>query len=451
MMGLGGMISRVRARLGDLWWFTLLLFFAQRFSDVINMVVGLWLVPKYVPQQELGAVMPLTQYSSFLAIPLTIVAIPFIKYLGVFAAKGEMGRVKAFLRDVFIGTLAMGVVTFFIAWLTIPFFFTRLRVATGSLGLIVVGMSLIGAVANIFQSAVQGLKLFSMTVWFNLLIAPVRLVTMLVTMPFRAISGYFVGQGASQCVPVIGGLWQLHKRLKGVRAEPYWSEYGGEILRYTFPNAIGAVLSVICLSMETLVIRRCLTDFESAGYYMISTFASIATYLGSAFVVFLFPLVANGAAKGTESLKILRQSLWGTLGAGFVTALLLLVSGSWILGLTAHWKVYESLTTEMFLLTVYQTVTVACTCLSTYEVAQCRFRFIWYTSIICFIRAAGLYAVTGYSFFRGFLPDAWIDAIVQFNPCRLSFVLLFQLVFSVLCFVCMFYDVFYTRRRVVNA
>ena len=46
MRGLRELLSRIHAKLGDLWWYTILLFIAQRFGDVINMFVGLWIVPK---------------------------------------------------------------------------------------------------------------------------------------------------------------------------------------------------------------------------------------------------------------------------------------------------------------------------------------------------------------------------------------------------------------------
>ena len=51
-------LHRIHERCGDLWWYAMLLFVAQRFGDVRNMFVGMWLVPKYVPQEELGAVLP---------------------------------------------------------------------------------------------------------------------------------------------------------------------------------------------------------------------------------------------------------------------------------------------------------------------------------------------------------------------------------------------------------
>ena len=105
-------LHRIHARVGDLWWYTALLFVAQRCGDVINMFVGMWLVPRYVPQEELGAVLPLTQFVSLVGLPLGVIAIPFMKYLNLYAEKGEYGKVKALLRDAFIWTGGLAVVTF---------------------------------------------------------------------------------------------------------------------------------------------------------------------------------------------------------------------------------------------------------------------------------------------------------------------------------------------------
>jgi hypothetical protein len=77
-------LHRIHARCGDLWWYAMLLFVAQRFGDVINMFVGMWLVPKYVPQEELGAVLPLMSFVGFIGLPLALITIPFLKFITVF-------------------------------------------------------------------------------------------------------------------------------------------------------------------------------------------------------------------------------------------------------------------------------------------------------------------------------------------------------------------------------
>ena len=40
------LLQRLHARLGDFWWYSLMLFLAMRAADGLNVFVGLWLVPK---------------------------------------------------------------------------------------------------------------------------------------------------------------------------------------------------------------------------------------------------------------------------------------------------------------------------------------------------------------------------------------------------------------------
>ena len=70
-------LDHIHARVGDLWWYSAMIFLACRSGDAIQAFIGLWLVPKYVGPQELGAVLPLQQLTSFLTVPLAIVAVVF--------------------------------------------------------------------------------------------------------------------------------------------------------------------------------------------------------------------------------------------------------------------------------------------------------------------------------------------------------------------------------------
>lgn len=436
-------LSRIHARLGDLWWYTILLFVAQRIGDVINLFVGLWLVPKYVPQQELGAVLPLTQLVSFIGLPLGILAIPFMKFLGIYAERGEYGKVKSLLRDVFVGTGLLAGVTLLMAWLVFPFFFERCRIATGSLGLLIVLSSLIGSMATIFGNAVQGLKLYRATVWFNLLTAPVRLGVMVIAMPFRALSGYFAGQVASSSVPVVGALWALRKNLgRTVRAIPYLREDWGAMLRYTWPIAVWLTVGMISSTVDHLVMRHRLPDFESAGYYVITRFTDIASYFGNAFIVFLFPMVAQMKAKGRESKKILLQSVGGTAVGGTLVGLVLLFMGAWILELNALWSSYSSLSGFMLPICMMNAILLSCNCVLTYEMAQGRFRFLWYAVPVQGIKCLFLYAATGITFFDGILPEAIIAWVQMWEPCRLSFWISTLFVTQVIFFLLLMADVF---------
>ena len=441
-------LESIHAKLGDLWWYTLLLFVAQRFGDVINMFVGLWLVPKYVPQEELGAVLPLAQAVSVIGLPLGILAIPFMKFLDVYNSRGEDGKVKSLLRDVFIGTGVLSLVTLLLAWLVLPFFFERMRVATGMLGVLVVLGSLLTAVATIFGNAVQGLKLYGTTVWFNLLGAPLRLGTMLVMMPFRALSGYFAGQCAPPAVSIVGSIWALRKRMgRAVKALSYWRDDHVAIIRYALPIAVWTIAGSLTCTIESLVIRHRLSDFESAGYYVITRFTDIASYLGSSFIVFLFPMVAGLSAADSRSRRILVHSLLGTAGGGLLVGFVLQFFGDWLLGLSPLWAPYRSLANMMLPICVLNVMSLSCSCFATYEMAQGRFGFFCYVLPLVLLKSAFLYALTGFDFFSGFLPSRWLDVVHAWNPCRLSFVVYFLIGAHVVVIACIvLFEI--VRRRV---
>ena len=419
-----GVMRKCRERLGDLWWYTLMLFVAQRFGDVINMFVGLWLVPKYVPQNELGAVLPLTQFVSFIGLPLAVLATPFSKFLLDYGSRGEYGKIKSLLRDVFVCTGCLAVVTFLFALVCLPFLFARMRVPVGSLGVLIVAISILSSISGIFTSAVQGLKLYSSTVLINVLAAPLRLALMLVFMPFRPLSGYFVGQGAGPGVCIVGALWVLRNYFRrAVKAVPYLKEDGRAMLRYVVPFLVLTVFSNLFTTVDMLVIRHRLSDFESAGYYLISRFTDISSYIGSAFIVFLFPMVAGNDAGSHDGRRTLLHSVVGTVVSGVLVAALLGLFGEWLLGLTEAWRPYQSMHVYMPTICCLNILMMTCSCYMTYETAQGRFGFLKWFLPISGLKMLFLYAMTGYTFFSGMLPESVIEHIAAFNPCRLSFVL----------------------------
>ena len=426
-------IQRLRARCGELWWYTILLFVAQRFGDAINMFVGLWLVPRYVTQDELGAVLPLTQAVNFIALPLAVISIPFMKFITVFTDRGEDGKAKAFVRDVFLAVGAMAVVSFAIAYFALPLIFERIKVTSGSLGILVVAIAVLGASSSIFGYAVQGFRMYSATIWIQVLQAPLRLILVLVAMPFRALSGYMVGQASGPIVQIATALVAFRRRFgRAVRPAPYWQAYGRAICRYTLPFAIWTVVGTVAASLDTLVIRHRLPEVESAGYYMLTRFTEIASYLGLAVTGFLFPMVASRAATDATALRLLRQSIVGAvLGGGAVVALLS-AFGRPLLGLLPEWSAYAPLAGLFPVIGVTTVLVAVMTCLVTYETAQGRFGFLWWAAPVCAAKSVLLYAVTSYPYFEGKIPAglyAFVDALA---PRSLKFAAIYLLVSQIL-------------------
>lgn len=438
MMSLSHIRSRIKTRLGDLWWYTLILLCAQRLGDVINAFVGLWLVPKYVSPAELGAVLPLTQVGSVLGLPLTILLIPFTKFLNTYATRGEYGKVKRLLCDMFVLSIILFAGTLVYARFFMPLVFTRMRVAEGSLGLLIVASGVISIVSTGFGNALQALKQFRLIAITSLLAAPLRLITMLVFMPFRAISGYFLGQSAPSALAIVVSLFGLRQKLgRQVRSEPYWLVDWRSIIRYTLPVAVYVVTGAIQVMVETFVIRHRLPDMDSAGYYVISRFAEIGAYTGMTFAFVLFPLAMENNEQGERSHRLLWQSMGGTLGSGLLLAAIFHFSGRWLLGQSSAWRDYVPYAPQMTVLTVIIVVRVASACFVNFEMACGRFGFVSYFILMSGIESVLLYGLTGYGFFEGLLPSGWIVWMASMRAARLDFLLQVMLWFSMCTFVCL--------------
>ena len=429
--------NKIKSWMGPLWWYTAILFIVQRFGDFINVFVGLWLVPKYVPQSELGAVLPLAQVGSVLGLPLTILLIPFTKFLNTYATRGEFGKVKRLLRDVFLLSAVLFVGTLVYARFFMPLVFTRMRVAEGSLGLLIVAAGVINSVSSVFSTALLALKRFRLIGIMSLLGAPIRLIAMLVFMPFRALSGYFVGQSAPSVFAIIASFFGLRQMLgRQVKSESYWSKDWVPIIRYTISVAVLVLTGAIQVMVETFVIRHRLPDMDSAGYYVISRFAEIGAYTGMTLIVVLFPLAVEKHEQGERSHRLLWQSMGGTLGSGLCLAAVFHFSGRWLLGLSPAWADYVPYAPQMVLLTVIIVVRVACACFVNFEMACGRFGFVGYCILISGAESMLLYGLTGYGFFEGLLPSRWIDWMVSMQASRLDFLLQVMLWFSMVTFAC---------------
>ena len=97
-------VLAVKKRLGSLWWHSLLMFGFSGMGHVMSLYIGAFLVPDVMARDSLGAVLPLTRLSGFLGVPLGIIVSVGLKYVTMFAARGEEGKVKAFC-DLIFGNL----------------------------------------------------------------------------------------------------------------------------------------------------------------------------------------------------------------------------------------------------------------------------------------------------------------------------------------------------------
>ena len=392
-----------------------MLFVACRAADLLNAFVGLWLVPKYVDPSELGAVLPLTQFANFLAIPAAAFANAFRNEVSRLSVGKEFGKLKTLMRGVFIATAIFLFLAIVVARFTMPLLLERIRIVEGSLGFVIIAASFVGAVSPIYTNALQALKKFREQSIINVISAPVRLIAMLVAMPFRAITGYFVGQAATPAFNIIATTFSLKKEFSA-KAEPYWNkETIKELLRLFVIFAISGIIGGFYLLVESTVLRQRLPDLDSAGYYMASRFSEISTYLYAALSAVLFPIAADLAKDSKAHRLLVAKSIIGNFIFCAIIGGIFCLFGRKILSFLPHGDQFAEYWWAIPWLVAVSSICAIQWLYTTAEVATGRFGFLKWLLPIDLAYPLLLLLVTGYGYFSSILPTSWISFLDAHN------------------------------------
>ena len=414
------MLKRLHDRLGDFWWYSLMLFIACRAADLLNAFVGLWLVPKYVDPSELGAVMPLTQFANFLAIPIAAFANTFRNELTRLSIGKEFGKLKTLMRGVFVATAIFLFLAIVVARFTLPAFLERIRIVEGSLGIVIIAASFVGAVAPIYTNALQALKKFKAQSIINIVGAPVRLLAMLVAMPFRALTGFFVGQAATPAFTMAASVISLRKEFSA-KAEPYWThetfkKFSALLAIFLASGIVGGINGLV----ESTIIRQRLPDLDSAGYYMATRFSEIATYLSATLSFTIFPFAANAAASGRDIRPMILKASAASIIFCLIVATPFIFFGQTILSVLPHGDKYAAYWWAIPWIIGITAISSVIGLYATAQISANNFEYLkWYLPLdiaypVC------LLLITGHGNFSGFIPATWTDFLTEHNIYSLS-------------------------------
>ena len=392
-----------------------MIFVACRAADLLNAFVGLWLVPKYVDPSELGAVLPLSNFANFLAIPITAFACAFRNEVSRLSVGKEFGKLKTLMRGVFIAAAIFLFLAIVVARFTMPLLLERIRIVEGSLGLVIIAASFIGNILPIYANALQALKKFREQSLINIIGAPVRLITMLVAMPFRAITGYFVGQASVPAFNIAASIFSLRKEFTA-NAEPYWSKETfkkfSSLLAIFLAN--GITCGIYCL-VESTVLRQRLPDMDSAGYYMASRFSEIATYLASALSIILFPVAADLMDKHAKRQRLVLKALLANFTFCAIIGIVLYAVGRPILSVLPHGDNYATYWWAIPWLIAITAIGSVQWLFTTAEMAAGRFRYMKWLLPIELSYSALLILFTGYGYYSHLLPTEFAEFISAHN------------------------------------
>ena len=352
-----------------------MMFLALRAGDAVSLAAGMWFVPRYVSPEDIGAVLPVTSFATFLSLPVFAFAMTVMKESAVLYARGERGRVKSLLSGVFVAGAAVLVIVLCASAVAVPRYLGLMRVSDVSAGSLVVIAAFLGCIAPVYTDALQSLKKFGPLAAVEVMGSFVRFATMLAVMPMKALVGYFAGQAALPAFRIIGSTVALSRDL-AVKAEPYWNR--GTVRRLTLSFvAILAYQGVpMAASLVEQTVLRTSLFADSAGYYMASRYSDFLSYLTFPLLLVMFPYTATAAARQGSTRPFVMKCSAVALVAASVMATAYALFGPQLLGLMPHGESYASYAVYMPTLTFAGALTTCQVFYTNAEVSAGRFGFL---------------------------------------------------------------------------
>ena len=354
----------------------LLLFLALRAGDLVNVAAGMWFVPRYVLPEDIGAVLPVSSFATFLALPVFAFAMVMMRESACLYAAGERGKVKSLLRGMFAVCAALLVAFLALAAVVVPRFLGAMRVSDASVGVLAVSAAFLGCLAPVYTDALQALKRFAPLAAVELGGSVVRFLVMLAVMPVKALAGYFAGQVALPLFRIAGSVLALHRDL-AVPPSPYWNAAAARRIFLAFLAVVAYQATPMAASLVEQTLLRTSLPFEiSAGYYMVSRFADFLHYLTFPLMLVMFPYTAEAAQQSRSTRPFVLKCSAVAVAAAAVMSVAYALWGRELLGLVPTGDCYAEYVRYMPWLVL---ITVLTTCQVFYtnaEVSAGRYGFL---------------------------------------------------------------------------
>lgn len=368
-----------------------MLFIALRLGDFVNAAAGMWFVPKYVRPEDIGAILPVTSFATFLSLPVFAFAMTVMKESACLAAEGERGKIRTLLGGVFAAVAVTMIAVLGVSALLMPRFLELMRVADGTVGFLVVAAAFLGCTAPVYTDALQSLKRFRALAAIEVAGSVMRFAVLLAAMPFKALAGYFAGQVTLPLFRISVSVFALRRDL-AVPAEPFWNRAVVRRIALSFIAILAYQAIPMATSLwEQSILRTSLSSQDSAGYYMVSRFADFLYYLTFPLMLVMFPYTANAAQKGASTSPYVIRCSAVTLGMSAVMAVVYTVFGAKLLPLMPNGTDYLSYVGYMPWLVAINALTTCQVFFANAEVSAGRFGFLCWFAPLHLVYVAGMH------------------------------------------------------------
>jgi O-antigen/teichoic acid export membrane protein len=262
-------ISNLRTRFGDLWWYSFWMFAAGMVANVLNFVVGAFLVPAKVPLHDMGAIAP---FQSMLLASISvanIVAYLGLKYTSQFRAEKKEGQIKSLFRHLLLATLCISVVTVVIILLLNDSIQVRFKFADSRIILVMAGCLFLSPFVPVLSSIARGVMSFPGFITSKILLPVARLTLIVLLLERGGLLGYWTATFGATFVLVLFLFWLLRDYFKPGLIATSYKEHRREMGSFLKSGGLVPVVIGVCILVEAVAIRNFTSVEDSAGYYIV--------------------------------------------------------------------------------------------------------------------------------------------------------------------------------------
>ena len=440
-------LSGVRARVGDLWWYSMMMSAVGVFVSIVNFVIGAFLVPAKVPLHDMGAIAPFQSMMVSVVSVANIVAYLGLKYSSQFRAEGKPGHIKSLFRHVLIVTLLISVLSVVVFLLFRNPIQLRFKFADSRVIIAIAGCLFLAPFVPVLSSMSRGLILFGGVILSNILLPLARLILILLLLERGGLLGYWTAGFGATFIFIFFLFWLLRGYLKPDLIATSYKEHRLEMGSFLKSGGLVPVVIGVCILVEAIAIRNFTSVEDSAGYYIALMFGGIPMFLSCAITPWLLPMITHRQHKGEDAGGLLLQSVSVILILGGILVIGFGLAGNWLLNLREAWSihaVYSPLIWKIGVVSVFQGVIVA---FSEHENACNKFKYVKVYLSVYLLDMICVYAFLGWGAFQSLLPtDVW-QYFNELFAARLDLAVLIMMLSRGLLAWYVFYRIWKDRRK----
>jgi len=396
-----------RLKQNELWWYSLILILSARVTDIINLVISIFIVPDQMQSSDMGAILPLMRMINVLAVPITILAAVTIRFSSKFEAQSQKEKTNKLLQDFLLLGSCMGFVILLLLVLYAPEIGKYYEVSDIRVIWVVGAVAFIACTAPSMQSTIQSFEKYRMFAWGNFLAPSLRLLLALFLIGPLQILGLFIANFSASLCRFLLMAWDAKSLLFSRRGRLSYAQEKKSMMRFAIPFGAYTLMINVQAFMEASTVRTVLGEADSAGFFMITMLGSAPMFLLASLTPILLPMLSHRHERKNSSEKTHVLMLIGALGLGlFITALLAIV-GPFIFTWKTDWLPFQPYGKYLWILGLIYCITAVDTIHRTNLHAQSRFQYLKYYCPVILIELIALWFFSRQSGLQNLLGEGF--------------------------------------------